>query len=238
MKRAVKMKLFDRVEGTRLKNELVHILEEKNPLPALQLMAEHDIFNALHPSLTFTPRTSERIEAVTSVLAWWRYLFIQDKLVPWVVYFFALTDSLVDEHFDLVTRRFSLAPWLAGMLSRERAASRLVLATFSRGGDETPSKVAQALRGFGMESLLFMMAKTAREETRRAISEYISWMRHVEPVVTGDDLKAMGYSPGPLFKTILCSLRDARLDNLVRTREEERAMVRHLFPLAKAKAAP
>ena len=40
------------------------------------------------------------------------------------------------------------------------------------------------------------------------------------PLLTGDDLKAAGLSPGPLFKTLLQSIRDAQLDQEVRDRDQ------------------
>ena len=40
------------------------------------------------------------------------------------------------------------------------------------------------------------------------------------PKLTGDDLIDMGIKPGPVFKTVLHSLRNARLNGLVKTRDE------------------
>tara|TARA_Y100001960_G_scaffold260947_1_gene281601 strand:- start:488 stop:697 length:210 start_codon:yes stop_codon:yes gene_type:complete len=40
------------------------------------------------------------------------------------------------------------------------------------------------------------------------------------PLLTGDDLKAAGLSPGPLFKTLLQSIRDAQLDQDVGDRDQ------------------
>jgi len=41
-----------------------------------------------------------------------------------------------------------------------------------------------------------------------------------ERLLTGDDLQAMGFHPGPLFSKILRTLEDAQLEGQVRTREE------------------
>jgi poly(A) polymerase len=46
------------------------------------------------------------------------------------------------------------------------------------------------------------------------------------PLLTGDDLRAMGFQPGPAFKRILDALRDAQLDDRVRTRTEAEHFVR------------
>jgi poly(A) polymerase len=40
------------------------------------------------------------------------------------------------------------------------------------------------------------------------------------PLLTGDDLRALGLQPGPKFKTILQAVRDALLDGQIRTKEE------------------
>jgi len=41
-----------------------------------------------------------------------------------------------------------------------------------------------------------------------------------ERLLTGDDLQAMGFRPGPLFSTILRALEDAQLEGQMATREE------------------
>jgi poly(A) polymerase len=46
-----------------------------------------------------------------------------------------------------------------------------------------------------------------------------------ERLLTGDDLKAMGFQPGPLFAQILHALEDAQLEGQIRTREEAEQFV-------------
>jgi hypothetical protein len=40
------------------------------------------------------------------------------------------------------------------------------------------------------------------------------------PLLTGNDLKQLGLSPGPRFKQLLDALRDAQLDKMVQTRDQ------------------
>jgi tRNA nucleotidyltransferase (CCA-adding enzyme) len=115
---------------------------------------------------------------------------------------------------------------------------RHVLAYFARDLADRPSKVVAALRGLSLEALLFMMAKTAREDTRRAMSEYITSLRHVKPALTGKDLISMGYKPGPAVGLVLRALRDAKVDGLVKTADDERRMVRQLFSSNSGRAVP
>lgn len=48
------------------------------------------------------------------------------------------------------------------------------------------------------------------------------------PLITGDDLAAAGYKPGPLFKRLLDAVYDAQLENQVTSREEALALARSL----------
>lgn len=127
-------------------------------------------------------------------------------------------------------KRFSLERSSAKDLLGKRIELRQVLALFARGQVERPSQIVTCLRKLPMEGLLFMMAKTTRDETRKAISEYITALRTVTPLLSGADLIQMGYSPGPVFTSILRSLRDAKLDGIISTEKEARELVARLFP--------
>ncbi len=50
-------------------------------------------------------------------------------------------------------------------------------------------------------------------------------------LLTGDDLKAMGYPPGPQMGRILAALEEAQLEGTVKTAEQARALVEQQFPL-------
>lgn len=54
---------------------------------------------------------------------------------------------------------------------------------------------------------------------------------HPPPLLRGEDLIALGYSPGPQFGEILRALEDQRLDGLLATREEALLWLARTFPL-------
>ena len=51
------------------------------------------------------------------------------------------------------------------------------------------------------------------------------------PLITGDDLIAAGYQPGPSFSRILAAVEDAQLESKIRSREEALALVQAQFPV-------
>jgi tRNA nucleotidyltransferase (CCA-adding enzyme) len=83
------------------------------------------------------------------------------------------------------------------------------------------SVLYRKLHHFSPEVLLYMMAVTTREGVRRAISHYFTRLRPTGTFLKGDDLKALGFKPGPIFRKILEALLDARLNGDLKTREDE-----------------
>ncbi|HET9364909.1 MAG TPA: CCA tRNA nucleotidyltransferase, partial [Candidatus Angelobacter sp.] len=48
------------------------------------------------------------------------------------------------------------------------------------------------------------------------------------PLITGDDLIAAGYQPGPMFKELLTAVEDAQLEGTISTKEEALGLVRSM----------
>ena len=118
-----------------------------------------------------------------------------------------------------------LASWLVE--GRERAIS--VGKGFYGKLKLKPSEIYHLLEDLGTEWLLFIMAKTQQEETRRAISHYFRDLKEVRPKLRGRDLKNMGITPGPVYRQILNQLLDGRLNGELSSREEEMEFVRKHF---------
>jgi poly(A) polymerase len=69
----------------------------------------------------------------------------------------------------------------------------------------------------------------AYDFVRRILKETPVEQIHPPRLLTGDDLSAMGYRPGPVFTDILRSLEDAQLEGEIETQEQARAYVRNRF---------
>jgi putative nucleotidyltransferase with HDIG domain len=79
------------------------------------------------------------------------------------------------------------------------------------------------------------MASNGRLESyelaRHKLNEFPDEHLKPEPLVTGADLIAAGYHPGPIFSTILTAVEDAQLEGRIHTAGEGLALVREMFPI-------
>jgi tRNA nucleotidyltransferase/poly(A) polymerase len=73
----------------------------------------------------------------------------------------------------------------------------------------------------------------AYEAVRRSLAETPPEQVRPARLLTGDDLKDMGYSPGPEFQRILTALEDAQLEGLIQTKDEAISLVNRTYSEAR-----
>jgi tRNA nucleotidyltransferase (CCA-adding enzyme) len=82
--------------------------------------------------------------------------------------------------------------------------------------------------------MLFAMSLTRGEEIKKEISKYLLELRHVKPMLKGEDLKAMGLEPGPVYSNILHEVLVGRLRGELKTRDDEEEFVKEKLAGLKA----
>jgi tRNA nucleotidyltransferase (CCA-adding enzyme) len=226
---AVKNNFFDRLSGARLFGELRQILQEENPVPAIARLAEFDLLKPVHPRLVFDEGTRGMLERVQAVLSWYDLLYLEERLERWLVYFLGLVEPLTPEELAEMVRRFKLSPRVAAAIMSGKEGADKALGRLFRYGEPTRSRIYHLLKTLGSEYLLYMMAKSRQEASRKAISLYFTHLKHLKPELKGRDLLALGYPPGPQIKEMLERLLEARLNEEVKTKGEEKELIRQLY---------
>ena len=114
-------------------------------------------------------------------------------------------------------------------INQARFLTQPVCRTLTRRAPLRPSETVAALAGFSEECLVFLLAKNGSDTAKRSLSQYLTTYRDIKPALTGKALQALGLKPGPVYRTILERLTEARLNGEVHTEEEERALVKDLI---------
>jgi hypothetical protein len=74
-----------------------------------------------------------------------------------------------------------------------------------------------------------MMASAKKKNVIRMLSNYHSRLKRLKTHITGKDLKNLDVPPGPMYSKILAHVLNARLDNIIETKEDEIAFVKELL---------
>lgn len=229
IKAAVKLKLFQKLSGERIYNELVLMFSEAEPVKVLRRMKELDLLKFIHTGLRFGEDVERLFNSVAEILTWYRLLYIGTGPEKWLVYFMALLDRLKDDVVDDVLNRLVVPGRIKERIRNSRRRSREVLYEFYRKQGLPPSRIYELLHPLDTETLLLMMAKAKQEMAKRYISQYLTHLRGVRVAITGEDLKALGVSPGPRYRRILAQVLDAKLDGFVKDRDDEIELVKRLI---------
>jgi tRNA nucleotidyltransferase (CCA-adding enzyme) len=225
MKNAVKVGFLERLSGGRVLSELILILQEEDPLPALKRMRDFNLFHFFHPSLKFDEQAEVLFEQIHHVISWFDLLFLEQQYERWLIYFYGLIDFLKEGEIEDLCRRLAMNEKLKKRAREGKLqADQTLLQIFSWiNANQKPkrSEIYNILDPLSTESKLFMMAKTSQVETRRYISLYFTQLKETKPLLRGRDLIQMGMKSGPSIKKALTGLLTARLDEQVITRQDE-----------------
>ncbi len=226
---AVRLDIISRLSGKRLLNELILILNEPDPRPAIGRLAEVGVLKLIHPDLKLGPEMDEILARTYDVLAWHDLLFRPQAPKRWIVYLLAILKGLSSKEIMELVDRLGLDGTDKKTFVEGRELAEKTLEVLSRRPFMKLSEIYWLLRGLNLEVLLYLFSIVRNGDVRQDISRYITELQDIRPMLTGEDLKDMGLKPGPLFKTILHRLLEARLDGEVRYRQDEMQLVQQEF---------
>ncbi|UCD35490.1 MAG: CBS domain-containing protein [Nitrospiraceae bacterium] len=227
---AVRINLFDKLSGARMYDELNLLFQETEPVNAIRRLSRLDLLKFIHHRLVLTKTLEQTFESIQETFAWFKLLFFEEELNRSHLFLMALLEELTPMDRGEALQRLFVPPTARKEILDGIEQSNKTLADLK---DASEKDIYYALMPLDIPAILYTMAKAPNQEQKKAISLYLTTLRKITPELTGKDLKKMGYTPGPLFKKILASLLDARLERLVKSRVEEIAFVNKNFKMLK-----
>jgi tRNA nucleotidyltransferase (CCA-adding enzyme) len=235
---AASINLIQRLSGPRLRNEILLLFAERDPVRTIARLAQLKLLRFLHRRLCYVKNVKQVVSAVPEALAWWTRRFPDSVIDRPILYLMALASESSPLVVATMIRRLALSREQAknvrvGGRRIDRARKRLTDTRAIR-----PSQVYRLLAGFSDEALVLLLArevairhKVLLSRLKRYLVSYVK-SRTIKTSLTGRDLQAMGLKPGSQYKTILGNLLGARIDGVITTEAEERAFVQKRLKLA------
>lgn len=241
---------------TRLKAELKHILQSGYWKPALQQLADLSALQCIHPTLDLTPELWRQLRLVErwvkrverrdgvkgtgdggqhsdspSVISGTQYPVPNTRypvLPVWLLLLEVLLTYLAPEHRAPVAENLQLAADSIERMQQFESAQQDVTRTLPH--CQHPSEVVKLLQRYDT-TLLILIAIRSGRSLRHTIWQYLTHWSTVKPPLDGNDLKALGYKPGPRFREILDTLTATTLDGKIQNRSEAEAFLQEHFPV-------
>lgn len=231
LRSAVNMGFVDRVRPCRLLNELMIILKEENPFPAVQRLADLKLLQFVSSNLVVDSKTKDQFSRADKVLNWFELLYLSAAVNREVVYFLCLSSALAFDDMEQLCQRLAVPKRWEQLFVVERQRYLEVYHNLNR-QHHRPQRISDRelyhqFKGASHELVLFFMAITPYETVRSLLSHYVTKLQQIRVKLDGDDLFRLGVTRGPEMGEMLAKLLDARLDRLVVTREDEVCFVQN-----------
>ncbi len=218
---AVKMNFIKRLGGRRIFTELRLILEEENPTPAIIRLQDYQLLQVIHPDIRMNNSQISLLNSTKEVIAWHDLLFLEESYIKWAVYFMVLIRNCDLRTTRAICERLELAPRYRKIFLKDRMAADVTLNRLERNLPNDNRSLHKHLSGLGIEMILYMMVCAHSRDVKRAISHFVTKLRYVTITVSGKDLMRYGLKPGPIFRETMQRVLDAKLDGLLKTRDDE-----------------
>ncbi|PIG94134.1 CBS domain-containing protein [Gloeocapsopsis sp. IPPAS B-1203] len=208
--------IYSRVQGdklpglsTRLKGELKYILEAPYWKRALKLLSDLGALKCIHPTLELDRELWRQLRLLERCL---QQRDRQQNLHHWLLRLEAIAAHLSPEYRVQVATNLQLPDdsiKRLGLLDQSQTEVEELLPSYQQ-----PSQVVQLLRRYDVPTLVLIAIRTHRD-VRRLIWQYFTHWSMIEPPLNGNDLKILGYKPGPQYRIILDELLAATLDGVI-----------------------
>lgn len=228
IKTAVRINLFNKLSGSRLYDELNLLFLETEPVKAIKRLSELDLLRFIHPNLALTGELEETFEAIQETYAWFKLLFLEEEINKAHLFLMSLFEELKTQEREKALQRLSVPPRAKKEILGSIEQSKLTLLKLQNVLQDE-KQIYYTLQSLSLPTILFTIAKAKDKRLKKAISLYLTTLRKIKPALTGKNLKAIGYQPGPLFNKIFKAILDARLEGRIKSIEEEVQFVKEHF---------
>lgn len=221
LKHAVKKRNLGKVSRDRLNEEIRLIFRESKPAAVLERLYHLGILTQVFPRLCPDARIWERVSLVKEVVEGNREGRWIDSPDEEILFLAALFYGSSQEEVYSAGRRMHLS---RERLKKLEVCCRQVPAVIEelRKSQPVASRVYRVLEALPEEALLTLMAVAGDSRIKDNVYWYRAELRFKRPNLTGEDLKAIGFTPGPLMGRVLKELQNAVLDGTVNGETEER----------------
>ncbi|MCX5657100.1 MAG: hypothetical protein NTZ48_02570, partial [Candidatus Omnitrophica bacterium] len=150
------------------------------------------------------------------------------KIEPWIIYFFVLTDGIRLNKLDAFFKSYGFKREEKEMiLHAHRLNSVFTRNEFLKW--KIPSTMYAKLSPIYPEVIIYLVAKLKIRSDRVKLLRFLRKFESTKLKIGGEDLKKIGFSPGPIFNKVLNALYMEKLDSRLKSRKDELEFVRKKF---------
>jgi tRNA nucleotidyltransferase (CCA-adding enzyme) len=225
LRRAVKDGMLERVSVERLWEELKHIMAENNPVKILQRLAEVEAWQYIFPGIEYwdiQPVLSNLPEAIALLKE-----HGQPEPEPWLPYWLSILHRSQPAMAENLCQRYNLSK-RQSVMTRQIVEMLPDIVKLLQNKKIKLSEAADILLSVPVEAYALLLSLLPGDYQEHFLN-LLEAMQTNKPCIGGEEIKKLGYRPGPIYKQVLDALRRARLDGQINSTEDEIVFVKEFL---------
>lgn len=220
IKLAVKMNIFEKLKGPRLYEELILLLKETLPHHSIKRLGDYGLLKLIHPAIeerTIYNDLAKAYETIQGI----ELLFLKEEYRKEFIYLMVILWNLnLAEREELLHRICAPVNIKRELIENISSAQKALQLFTAENSQEFNVQIYNLLKPLNIETIILMMIY-AKEWQKKAIFNYLTKLKDIKPLITGEDLKKLGIQPGPVYRKILESILREKLQGRLLSKEEE-----------------
>ena len=209
---------------TRLKTELKYLLQSSYWQTALELLADLGALQCIHATLKLDRQLLQQLKLLARCLQ----RFDSDRaIVHWQLRLELIIAALSPAYRRSVAANLQLPDECIDRLQNLDVAQTAISSLLPN--CHRVSEIVKLLKQYDLAMLLLIGIRCKRINIRRQIWKYLTVWAQIRPILTGDDLRKLGYKPGPQYRQMLDNLLAATLDGEVIDRSSAESFISHNY---------
>ena len=228
IKNAIREGMFTKTQHHRIRDELILMLKEEDPIKAIMKMKDLHELRFIYKSIKAGRSTKRLFSKIKDTFLWYDTSpFKRRHIDLWLIYLFALLERLDFAETKSVCDKFAFRRSDQIRLLSHKKKSKDALRALSR-KNIAPSKIYGILEPLSFEEILFIAARAKKLAISR-ITQFLSEYNKTKIRIGGEDLKKLGVKPGPLYSKLLTKVLYKKVDGEVTSKKDEVDLVKKLI---------
>lgn len=229
LKEAVRLKMLEKVQPHRTRDDLILVLKEDNPLDNIIRIKELLGFGFIYPKLRILAKNLAYLKSLEKEMKWFNENYPQRRgLDSWLIYLIGLVDSLSPLAIRKICDKFGLRKGEEKRILGPKQVTRKFIVDLSDPKIK-PARIFALLNPLSYETVIALRAKYTNSVLKRHIADFLEIYNGMCIFVSGDDLHCLGLSPGPRYQEIFTLVLNAKLNGEVKSKEEELYLIKKLL---------
>lgn len=229
LNKTVSSGMMKEVQPQRMRDELILILKEDKPWKPVKRLQQLKALDFIAPGIILSRPRESLFKNIFKEISWFNKEYPKHrKIDSWVIYCMALFEGLDQKLLKHILDKFVFRKGeekrILALNQDSHSAALALNDKMSR-----PSSVFRLLEPMSYEVIIYIKARFPDSLVKKNILSFLNSYNGAKLHIGGHDLLKLGMQPGPGYQKVLNKVLDAKINGLVKTREDELSLARGLI---------